>query len=259
VDHAPPRQARHHGFPELVFDDIDAFLCPANFTPAFPHDTRSFEERMITTPEGERPYDNQPFSISHASLPGLPAVVTPIGRTDRGLPVGAQIIGPLYEDDTALTFAELLGGVIGGYESPPNPEPCPRCNDHQALRPIFTFWTMSTSLTPDTVGRRKKAKWHRGLPEPGREDPCSVGDADRPVRRPNPTDAADRAGSADGCLTMVFIHHGSKYCCLHAPCVLRSSRGETNRPWARRPQAGPGTALPPPDLASGMRRAEDEG
>jgi amidase len=46
-------------------------------------------------------------------------VVAPIGRTPGGLPVGAQIIGPLYEDDTALTFAELLGDVIGGYESPP--------------------------------------------------------------------------------------------------------------------------------------------
>jgi amidase len=46
-------------------------------------------------------------------------VVAPIGRTPGGLPVGAQIIGPLYEDDTALTFVELLGDVIGGYESSP--------------------------------------------------------------------------------------------------------------------------------------------
>jgi amidase len=40
-------------------------------------------------------------------------------RTPGGLPVGAQIVGPLYEDDTAITFAELLGDVIGGYEPPP--------------------------------------------------------------------------------------------------------------------------------------------
>jgi amidase len=46
-------------------------------------------------------------------------VVAPIGRTSAGLPVGAQIIGPLYEDDTALTFAELLARVIGGYVPPP--------------------------------------------------------------------------------------------------------------------------------------------
>jgi amidase len=101
------------------FNDVDVFLCPTNFTPAFPHDNRPFEARTITTPEGERPYDNQPFWISHASLPGLPSVVAPIERTSGGLPVGAQIIGPLYEDDTAITFAELLGSVIGGYEPPP--------------------------------------------------------------------------------------------------------------------------------------------
>jgi amidase len=101
------------------FKDIDVFLCPANFTPAFPHDTRPFEERTITTPEGERPYSSQPFWISHASLTGLPAAVAPIGKTAADLPVGAQIIGPLYEDDTVLTFADLLSELIGGYEIPP--------------------------------------------------------------------------------------------------------------------------------------------
>jgi amidase len=101
------------------FDETDVFLCPANFTPAFPHDTRPFEQRTISTPEGERPYDNQPFWIAHASLPGLPAVLAPVGTTPAGLPVGVQIIGPLYEDDTAVTFAELLEDVVGGFERPP--------------------------------------------------------------------------------------------------------------------------------------------
>jgi amidase len=104
------------------FSDYDVFLCPTNFTPAFPHDSRPFEQRTISTPEGERPYDNQPFWISHASLSGLPAVAAPIGRTPGNLPVGVQIIGPLYEDDSAITFAELLGEVIGGYDPPPSSE-----------------------------------------------------------------------------------------------------------------------------------------
>jgi amidase len=103
------------------FDGVDVFLCPTSFTPAFPHDTRPFEERTVATPEGERPYADQAFWVSHAALPGLPAVAAPIGRTTGGLPVGAQVVGPLYEDDTAITFAELLGGVVGGYEPPPFP------------------------------------------------------------------------------------------------------------------------------------------
>jgi amidase len=118
IDQENQRMSARAGW-SRYFNDIDVFVCPADFTPPFPHDSRPFEERTITTPEGERPYDNQPFWISHASLPGLPSVVAPIGRTPGGLPVGAQIVGPLHEDDTALTFAELLGDVIGGYEPPP--------------------------------------------------------------------------------------------------------------------------------------------
>jgi amidase len=104
---------------ERYFAEIDAFLCPVNFTPAFPHDPSPFEQRMVPTPDGPRRYDEQPFWISHASLPGLPAVAAPIGRTAAGLPVGAQIIGPLYEDDTAITLAELTADVVGGYVPPP--------------------------------------------------------------------------------------------------------------------------------------------
>ena len=87
-------------------DGVDVFLCPTNFTPAFPHDGRPFAERTVATPEGERPYDSQAFWVAHAALPGLPAVAAPVGRAPGGLPVGVQVIGPLYEDDTALTFAE---------------------------------------------------------------------------------------------------------------------------------------------------------
>lgn len=103
------------------FDQTDAFLCPTNFTAAFPHDPRPFDQRTVPTSEGEQPYSNQPFWISHASLPGLPALTAPIGTTTDGLPVGAQIIGPLYEDNIPLTLAELLANEIGAYRPPPIP------------------------------------------------------------------------------------------------------------------------------------------
>jgi amidase len=119
IDHENRRMAARAAW-NRYFDDIaDVFLCPVNFTPAFPHDARPFEERTISTPDGEQPYNDQAFWVSHASLPGLPAVAAPIGRTPRGLPVGAQVVGPLYEDDTAITFAELFADVYGGYEPPP--------------------------------------------------------------------------------------------------------------------------------------------
>jgi amidase len=118
IDHENCRMAARAAW-NRYFNDIDVFLCPANFTPAFQHDTRPFEQRTIATPEGERPYNDQAFWVSHVSLAGLPAVTAPIGCTPGGLPVGAQIVGPLHEDNTAITFAELFGDVIGGYEPPP--------------------------------------------------------------------------------------------------------------------------------------------
>ncbi|WP_327633800.1 amidase family protein [Kribbella sp. NBC_00482] len=86
---------------QRYFDDVDVFLCPTSFTAAFPHGS--------TTIDGQ-PYETQVFWIAHAALTGHPALSMPIGNTPAGLPVGAQVIGPWHEDDTAITFAELLAG-----------------------------------------------------------------------------------------------------------------------------------------------------
>jgi Asp-tRNA(Asn)/Glu-tRNA(Gln) amidotransferase A subunit family amidase len=118
IEHENQRMAARAAW-QRYFRETDVFLCPVNFTAAFPHDARPFGQRSIKTPEGERPYDSQPFWTAHAALPGLPAVAAPVGRTADGLPVGAQLLGPLYEDDTPITFAELLGDVVGGYDPPP--------------------------------------------------------------------------------------------------------------------------------------------
>jgi amidase len=118
VAHEHRRMAARAAWGEY-FDDVDVFLCPASFTPAFPHDPGPFEARTIATPQGERPYGDQAFWVAHASLPGLPAVAAPAGRTPGGLPVGVQVVGPLFEDDTAIGFAGLLGEVAGGYMPPP--------------------------------------------------------------------------------------------------------------------------------------------
>jgi amidase len=87
---------------DRYFSEVDVLLCPATRTVA---------------PHLEGPSPELGFWISHASLAGLPALTAPVGRT--GLPVGAQIVGPRHEDDTAITFAELAADVIGGFTPPP--------------------------------------------------------------------------------------------------------------------------------------------
>ncbi|TDD18339.1 amidase [Kribbella turkmenica] len=97
---------------QRYFEEVDVFLCPTSFTTAFPHDDRTFDDRTITTSYGEQRYDAQVFWIAHASLTGLPALSMPIGSAPAGLPVAAQVIGPWHEDDTPITFAELLAAEL---------------------------------------------------------------------------------------------------------------------------------------------------
>src|SRR5215210_5405087 len=73
IDHENRRMATRAAWNRYFNGTIDVFLCPVNFTPAFPHDTRPFEQRTITTPVGERPYNDLAFWVSQASLPSLPA------------------------------------------------------------------------------------------------------------------------------------------------------------------------------------------
>ena len=64
------------------------------------------------------PYDNNFVWAAPATAAGLPATVAPIGRTDTGLPIGVQIIGPYLEDLTPIQFAQILEQAYGGFVPP---------------------------------------------------------------------------------------------------------------------------------------------
>jgi amidase len=54
-----------------------------------------------------------------ATAPGLPATVAPIARSAGGLPIGVQLVGPMFEDYTPLRLAELIEREFGGFTPPP--------------------------------------------------------------------------------------------------------------------------------------------
>ena len=107
---------------QRYFATHDVFLLPVAPTPAFPHDhSQPMEKRTIETGRGARPYvEAIPFWTAAATLAGLPATVAPIGRTAAGLPVGIQIVAPMWEDDTSIAFADRLADAIGGFTPPPD-------------------------------------------------------------------------------------------------------------------------------------------
>ena len=117
IDHDEQRTALKALW-QTYFTDVDVLLCPTTFTTAPPPDDRPIDERTIPTATGPRNYNDLAFWISHASIAGLPALTVPAGLASDGLPVGLQVVAAAYDDNTAITFAELLGEEIGGYRPP---------------------------------------------------------------------------------------------------------------------------------------------
>lgn len=112
------RELHRHGWRQL-FAEFDAVVCPITPTPAFPHDHNpDWRGRRIDIDGVEYPYLDQLVWAGLATMPGLPATAVPAGRSPEGLPVGVQLIGPMFEDRTPLRLAELLEQKIGGFQAP---------------------------------------------------------------------------------------------------------------------------------------------
>lgn len=103
-----------------LFKQFDVVLCPPFSVLAFAHDRLEDQTRRLVTIDGTPfPYTSLSVWSSVATPPGLPATVMPIGRSQSGLPIGVQIIGPFLEDRTTIAFAELLEREFGGFAPPP--------------------------------------------------------------------------------------------------------------------------------------------
>jgi amidase len=101
-----------------LFREWDVVLCPVMPTPAFAHDHSEMAGRKISVDGQDVPYADQSMWPSIATLTGLPATAMPIGRSDDGLPIGMQIVGPHLEDRTTIAFADLVERAFGGFVAP---------------------------------------------------------------------------------------------------------------------------------------------
>ncbi|WP_436532748.1 amidase [Actinoplanes sp. HUAS TT8] len=103
-----------------LFTDVDLVIAPVSSTPAFPHDhSQPMGKRTITIDGEKHDYIDQLAWAAMATAPGLPSTAVPITRSAQGLPIGVQLIGPLFEDHTPIRFAELLEREFGAFAPPP--------------------------------------------------------------------------------------------------------------------------------------------
>jgi len=103
---------------QAYFQDIDALLLPAAMTSAFRH-TEPFGRIDV---DGEAvPYAEHGRHLAFANLIGLPALSAPAGRSADSLPIGVQIVGPLWSELRLIQIARLLeqAQILPGFQPPP--------------------------------------------------------------------------------------------------------------------------------------------
>ena len=101
----------------LIFEQMQRYpvlLCPVASVPAFRH--------------GERAWDVDGQTVAYLdawsycewfNLLGMPGVVVPMSKSSEGLPIGVQIVTQPWQEEVALSVAELLERVRGPWQGPP--------------------------------------------------------------------------------------------------------------------------------------------
>jgi len=84
---------------EQAFADVDAILTPTAPTPAFPIGERMDDPIAM--------YLNDIFTVP-VNLAGLPGISVPAGLSTDGLPLGLQVIGRPFDEETVLRTAGVI-------------------------------------------------------------------------------------------------------------------------------------------------------
>lgn len=94
---------------QKLFEHFDAVIAPVFGCEAFPHLTAPDWDTTQLDIDGKLgPYRDQLAWSGLATVAGLPSTVVPISSSVRGLPVGVQIIGPLFDDLSTIRLAGCL-------------------------------------------------------------------------------------------------------------------------------------------------------
>jgi len=102
------------------FERWDLLICPVATTAAFKHNQQGFRwQRMVQVNGREQPSTTSLFWAGYTNLCGLPATAVPLGLSDEGLPIGAQVCGPVFADPVCLRFARWLEGEYRAFVPPP--------------------------------------------------------------------------------------------------------------------------------------------
>jgi len=96
---------------EAAFQEVDLLVTPVMPTPAFKVGEKIQEPLQM--------YLSDIYTIS-ANLAGIPAISVPCGYSKAGLPIGLQILGRPFEEETVLRGAYAYEQATGWRAKRPN-------------------------------------------------------------------------------------------------------------------------------------------
>ncbi len=103
---------------QAYFADHDFMITPIMPTSAFAHDHGSFGSRVVDVDGQALPYFRQTFWAGLAGVALLPATVIPAGCGADGLPLGVQIIGPMWGDMQTIGLSQRLERLGFAFQAP---------------------------------------------------------------------------------------------------------------------------------------------
>lgn len=95
---------------DAVFERADVLLAPTTIGPAFSKDAKMSPVEV---------YLNDVYTVT-ANLVGNPAISVPAARSSGGLPLGVQLIGRRFDEETVFKFAHHVEAIAGFACTPSN-------------------------------------------------------------------------------------------------------------------------------------------
>jgi amidase len=89
-------------------------IAPVGATPAYPHSTHKVKVREHSMSTFRAFSYCQTFNVFD-----LPVVVVNAGKSAEGLPIGVQIVGWPFAEETVLAAAAIIEEALGGWQPPP--------------------------------------------------------------------------------------------------------------------------------------------
>lgn len=136
------------------FERYDVLLCPVSPVTAIAHNQHfggAIVLRTMRASGARRRYIDQMMWPGLIGQAYLPATVAPIGLSERGLPVGVQIVGSYLEDCATIDFARRLADVCGGFQVPPGYDRDPSGLEAASLKGRLDVDDGTSSLAPTSA------------------------------------------------------------------------------------------------------------